>query len=243
VERVLEAVEQTPVGRLKADVLRFIIDYGDRFLMLRDNERAFVDRTTFITRLGYLEVGRRLAERGLIAERDDVFHLGVDEVDELFRTGRDHELAKVKIAARRRDFERLARREVSLPFLLHRGRPADTDREEGGLAGVGTSRGTATGTARVVRELKEIGILRHGDVLVCNSTDPGWTPVFAVVSAVVLETGGMLAHASCLAREYGLPAVQLAGAMNTIPDGATITVDGDTGTVTIDAVPWTRCPR
>jgi rifampicin phosphotransferase len=76
-------------------------------------------------------------------------------------------------------------------------------------------------------------LVRSGDVLVCNSTDPGWTPVFSVISGIVLETGGMLAHASCLAREYGFPAVQLPGALGRIPDGALVTVDGDTGTVTL----------
>jgi pyruvate,water dikinase len=43
----------------------------------------------------------------------------------------------------------------------------------------------------------------------------------------------MLAHGSCLSREYGLPAVQVADATNLIPDGATITVDGDTGSVSV----------
>jgi pyruvate,water dikinase len=91
-----------------------------------------------------------------------------------------------------------------------------------------------TGTARIVRTQKEIGKVRSGEILVCNSTDPGWTPVFVVVQGVVTETGGMLSHASCLSREYGLPSVQIAGAMELIPDGATITVHGDTGRVTID---------
>jgi phosphoenolpyruvate-protein kinase (PTS system EI component) len=57
--------------------------------------------------------------------------------------------------------------------------------------------------------------------------------VFHIISGLVLETGGILAHGSCLAREYGLPAVQLARAMTMIPDGATITVSGDGGTVIV----------
>jgi phosphoenolpyruvate synthase/pyruvate phosphate dikinase len=75
--------------------------------------------------------------------------------------------------------------------------------------------------------------VKNREILVTNSTDPGWTPVFLVISGIVLETGGMLAHGSCLAREYGFPAVQVANAMRRIPDGATITVNGDTGEVTI----------
>jgi rifampicin phosphotransferase len=71
-----------------------------------------------------------------------------------------------------------------------RGVGVDLDGEAtGGLHGPGTSRGSATGTARVIRELKEIGLLRSGVVLVCNSTDPGWTPVVSVISGIVLETG------------------------------------------------------
>jgi pyruvate,water dikinase len=42
-----------------------------------------------------------------------------------------------------------------------------------------------------------------------------------------------LAHGSCLSREYGIPAVQVAGAISHIPDGALLTVNGDTGIVTI----------
>jgi pyruvate,water dikinase len=36
-----------------------------------------------------------------------------------------------------------------------------------------------------------------------------------------------------LAREYGFPAVQLEDAMQLIPDGARISVDGDAGVVRI----------
>jgi rifampicin phosphotransferase len=61
----------------------------------------------------------------------------------------------------------------------------------------------------VVKSLADIGRVSSGDVLICNSTDPGWTPVFSVVSALVMEIGGRLAHGASLSREYGLPAVQL----------------------------------
>jgi hypothetical protein len=68
-------------------VLRYIIGYADRFLMVRDNERHFIDRTTLATRRAYLEVGRRGVERGLINDRDDVFFLGAEELYDLFAAG------------------------------------------------------------------------------------------------------------------------------------------------------------
>ena len=67
-----------------------------------------------------------------------------------------------------------------------------------------------------------------------SSTDPGWTTAFLVIKGIVLETGGKLAHGALLAREYGLPAVQLEGAMQLIPDGNLITVDGDSGVITLE---------
>jgi phosphoenolpyruvate-protein kinase (PTS system EI component) len=57
--------------------------------------------------------------------------------------------------------------------------------------------------------------------------------VFMLLSGIVIETGGVLSHAVCLSREYGLPAVQLKGARKSIPDGATITINGATGEVTV----------
>ena len=82
-------------------------------------------------------------------------------------------------------------------------------------------------------DLREIGRLQKGEILVCNSTDPGWTPAFGLLSGLILEAGGMLSHGACLSREYGLPAVTLPNAMQKIPDGATISVDGNTGRVTV----------
>jgi pyruvate,water dikinase len=79
--------------------------------------------------------------------------------------------------------------------------------------------------------------VKQGEILVVNATDPGWTPVFLAIRGVVVETGGMGAHASCLAREYGMPCVQLEGAIQLIADGATITVNGDTGQVYLVAEP------
>jgi pyruvate,water dikinase len=84
-----------------------------------------------------------------------------------------------------------------------------------------------------VKSLGEIGRVQPGEILVTNSTDPGWTPIFMIIKGIVLETGGLLAHGSMLAREYGFPAVQLEDAMQLIPDGARISVDGDAGVVRI----------
>ena len=73
-----------------------------------------------------------------------------------------------------------------------------------------------------------------GEILVTVATDPGWTTVFSIIGGVVVETGGVVAHAVMISREYGLPCVaNLTRACERIPDGARVTVDGSTGRVVI----------
>ena len=52
-----------------------------------------------------------------------------------------------------------------------------------------------------------------------------------LTSSIVVEIGGILSHAAVTAREYGIPAVSLPGAMKLIEDGSIITVNGGTGEV------------
>ncbi|MEV0396313.1 PEP/pyruvate-binding domain-containing protein [Polymorphospora rubra] len=98
------------------------------------------------------------------------------------------------------------------------------------LTGTPGSRGTATGPARIVRGPDDFGRVRPGDILVCRFTDPAWTPLLRIVAGVVTETGGALSHAAIVAREQGIPAVLgMPGAMDRLPDGLPVTVDGSTG--------------
>ncbi len=98
--------------------------------------------------------------------------------------------------------------------------------------GVGASSGRVTGTVRVVRDVDGFGAVKPGDVLVCRTTDPAWTPLFGIAAAVVTETGGALSHAAIVARELGIPAVVgAADAMTHLADTQWVAVDGGTGTV------------
>ncbi|WP_308167939.1 PEP/pyruvate-binding domain-containing protein [Catellatospora tritici] len=101
------------------------------------------------------------------------------------------------------------------------------------LTGVPSSPGRALGPARIIRSVDDFSRLRAGDVLVCRTTDPAWTPLFGLASAVVTETGGILCHAAIVAREFGIPAVVAAAEATTIlTEDAPVTVDGTVGTIT-----------
>jgi pyruvate,water dikinase len=101
------------------------------------------------------------------------------------------------------------------------------------VTGVPSSPGRARGPARLVRSVDDFARVRRGDVLVCRTTDPAWTPLFRLAAAVVTETGGVLSHAAIVAREFGIPAVVGAvAAMTSLTDGVPVTVDGTVGTIT-----------
>ncbi|GIJ55700.1 PEP/pyruvate-binding domain-containing protein [Virgisporangium aurantiacum] len=119
------------------------------------------------------------------------------------------------------------------PATAPTGEPA-TARTAGGATLTGTpgSPGIATGPARVLRGPADFARVTAGDIIVCRSTDPAWTPLFAIAAGFVTETGGVLSHAAIVAREHGIPAVLgVSGAMTTLRHEPTVTVHGDTGTV------------
>jgi pyruvate,water dikinase len=105
------------------------------------------------------------------------------------------------------------------------------------VRGVPASPGRATGRVRVIRDPDRGHELQAGEILVAPLTAPAWTPMFERAAAVVTDVGSALAHASIIAREYGIPAVVGCGdATFRLRDGQLVTVDGARGIV-IDAAP------
>ena len=71
-------------------------------------------------------------------------------------------------------------------------------------------------------------------ILVCPSTDPGWTPLFLTAGGLVMEMGGANSHGAVVAREYGIPAVVgVRSATDVIRTDDEVTVDGTAGTVVV----------
>src|SRR3989442_11449171 len=76
------------------------------------------------------------------------------------------------------------------------------------------------------------GDVRAGAVLVARMLSPHHAPLLIRAGAVIVEEGGLLQHATTLARELGIPAVVgVDGAVETLPTGSAVEVDGDAGLV------------
>ncbi len=102
------------------------------------------------------------------------------------------------------------------------------------LSGLGVSRGTYTGRARVIQGAADFGKVEAGEILVAPVTSSGYNVLLPLLGAIVTDRGGVLCHTAIVAREFGIPAVVGTGeATARIPDGARIRVDGTNGTVAI----------
>jgi pyruvate,water dikinase len=102
------------------------------------------------------------------------------------------------------------------------------------LVGQPAAPGLASGSVRSVREAGDLGQFRAGEVLVCDAIQPTMTHLVPLASAIVERRGGMLIHGAIIARELGIPCVNgIADAVDLLPNGELVTVDGYLGIVTV----------
>ena len=194
-----------------------------------------------------LALGDRLAAKGVIADRGDVFYLVPDEVRAGINDGGDFQQ---QITDEKANMEKWAK--ISPPPFIGTdygpppdnpvgkaigrffGGPPRISEEADLVTGIPVSPGVARGTARIIMNIQQGTRLKQGDILVAPTTAPPWTPLFGIAAAVVTDVGGALSHCGIVAREYGIPCVGgTIVATTKIPDGAMIEVDGTAGEVRI----------
>lgn len=238
-----EAVEQQLLAALpRSDRREFrrLVAGAQRFARMREASKATWVRALRPLRRPLVELGRRFAARGLLADAGDIWYLLAEEVEAAVQGRLDAETARQAVARRRekaRWLEQYTLPEVfTTPVELLRIGQTDARPEGNVLQGMPVSAGLASGRARVVLSADAAAEveLEPGEVLVAPFTDAPWTPLFVPAAAVVVETGGILSHAATVAREYGIPAVvAVKGATRLIKTGQMVTVDGNTGTITL----------
>jgi phosphohistidine swiveling domain-containing protein len=90
-----------------------------------------------------------------------------------------------------------------------------------------------TGTAHIIFNPSDATDLGDDCILVCPSTDPGWTALFTTIKGLIVERGGVLSHGAIVARDFGIPAVVCPGATVRIKDGDRLQIDGNRGEIHI----------
>ena len=241
-KRATEALAGTP--KLQRQFMA-LLEEAQRAHVIREEQSRSMTLAWPALRVAILRIGDALVSRGALASREQVFFLKRDEIQKALTTTQSVGLA-AQAAARREGWNR--QRALQAPLVLgelpgifkdafaqveqalFEGRPQDA----GEIRGMPGSPGRATGPVKIIRSVEDVSRLRPGDVLVTPVTTPAWTPAFAIVAAVVTDTGSVASHASVVAREYGIPAVVGTGDATTqLRDGDIVTVDGAKATVRV----------
>lgn len=212
----------------------------------REKMRMHRTRNFGLMRALYLELGKRWQVKSYIAEARDIFYLTYAEVFEI-GTGRAVTAQfKKLIALRKEDFKSF--QDVKVPTQVEINFPAGI-KEQNMLAvlttegssrkevvlqtGLACSQGVIEGEVIFVERPDQVSQV-HGKILLAERTDPGWTPLFALIKGVIIEKGSMLSHSAVIAREMGIPAVlNIQQVTKTLQSGDWVRLDGNTGTIEI----------
>jgi len=233
-QELLERLRAFPDGERNAEEAKRMIDRVRTFIGYREYPKYGMVSRYFVYKQALLEEAERLVQAHVLREKEDIFYLTFQELQDVVRTNQvDDQLIRQRKDAFR-SYQALtpprvltSDGEVIAGAYRRGGLPA------GALVGLPVSAGTIEGRARVILDMAEAD-LEAGDILVTAYTDPSWTPLFVAIKGLVTEVGGLMTHGAVIAREYGLPAVVgVEHATRLIRDGQRIRVHGTDGYVEI----------
>lgn len=245
-ERLAAELQQAFAGNDEAlGTLQAGLNAGRVFMVARERCKTNNIRAVHEIRMCFDELGKRMVAAGHLPHIKQIYMLTEDEIDAYVA---DPASFTATLAEREADYLELYKLEppyivdVAAKPLSEWVRKADLAVEPIAvgdvLKGIAGSPGIFTGTAKVLLRVDDPTELEPGDILIAPSTDPAWTPLFLAAGAVIVNVGSVGTHAVIVSRELGIPCVpSIADATRRIPTGATITVNGHAGTVTIDALP------
>jgi len=226
-QQILDAISP-----LKRPLARFLFRQAARQVRNLELGKSTYHMAIDGCRAAARRIGARLADEGVIDDPEDVFFFTVDELEQR-PPKRAREIVEYRRSCRK------AYEAIELPMTFY-GMPEpvaapDEQQDVIEITGIPGSSGTAEGPVRVVRDVDEEGDdVQPGEILVCKVTNPSWTPLFALVDAVVIDIGGPNSHGPIIARELGVPCViNVGNGTSVLRTGDIVRVDGAKGTVTV----------
>ena len=222
---------------------RGAIGSARRFAGWRESGKSSCIKIMNEARMALIELGERLEAKGVLDHSRQIFIALDEELDSL---ALEETTLRPVLAQREKEWNAL--KDLEVPMFLDGSKPippiSEVPRKGANkaekaakgtiLTGAAASTGVVEGVARVITGTDAISEFQPGEILVAPQTDPSWTPLFMVASAVIVDTGSMGSHAMIVARELGIPCVAgLPKATEMIGTGTMVRVDGAAGTVEI----------
>jgi pyruvate,water dikinase len=229
---LLARLKQLQDGEQKAEETKQMIHLVRNFIGYREYPKYDIVSRYFIYKQALLKEAERLVQANVLHEKEDIYYLAFEELQEAIRTNK----LDCQVIDKRKDeyklYEKLTPpRVITSDGEIITGAYKRENLPAGAIAGLAVSSGVIEGRARVILNMEDADI-EDGDILVTPFTDPSWTPLFVSIKGLVTEVGGLMTHGAVIAREYGLPAVVgVENATRLIKDGQRIRVNGTDGYV------------
>lgn len=214
----------TAVGRL---LVQWILPKVRQAVGAREYSKSLTVKLADVFKQGYRKLARMMVQESYLPDEDLVFFFTHRELGHMLRTRSGRMIMR---AQRRRQ---VLNRQMKLQFpRICRGHPvplednvAELDKKREStftLTGLPVGQGEVTSKARVMTSLQAASEIQPGEILIVPYTDVGWSPYFPLISGLVAEIGGIVAHGAVVAREYGLPCVV------NVPNATVLFTSGDT---------------
>ncbi len=224
----------TFAGRLKSALIGYLALRVRALAGLRESPKFHIIQLMGIIRQGLLAYGQQLVDRGKLEFAADIGYFYYEDL-ELLANNPDQDWHELINQRKDRYSRELFRKQIPR-LLLSDGRAfyegvSSMESQAGKLIGSPVSPGLVEGKARVVVDPIKSG-LKPGEIMVCQGTDPAWTPLFLTAGGVIMEVGGMMTHGAIVAREYGIPAVVgVSQATEVLHSGQHIRLNGSSGEI------------
>jgi rifampicin phosphotransferase len=212
---------------------------------VRDRENLRFERTRLFGRVRriFIAFGREFHARGLLECPKDIFYLELTEIIGYCDGTATTADLKSLVALRRAEFEDYARMPAPADRFetrgpVHHGNTFQRASKAEAVPvagdhwqGIGCCPGVVRGCARVIADPRQT-VLKPGEILVAERTDPGWIMLFASAAGLLVERGSLLSHSAIVSREMGIPSiVSIPAIARQLKDGDWVEMDGSTGIV------------
>lgn len=228
---------------IQKPMMKTLVKITKYFIKNRESLRLRRTYIYSIVRKIFIRVGINFEKKKIIEEWGDVFYLSKDEIYQVINQ-KDYDSSKIQETINKRKDEYAHNKNKStheriyfygdvnpsnaLPVFSRQ----ETKEEEGVLSGVPGGGKVVTGIVKYVENPKYANV--EGYILMAKRTDPGWTVLFPMAKAIIIERGSALSHSAVIAREMGLTlVVGVRGLTGIIKDGDRVKVDGVNGTIEV----------
>jgi phosphohistidine swiveling domain-containing protein len=213
---------------------RGLYRWAGKFRVYREMISSQYTRGYGLFRTFFLQTGQFLCDRQVIQKPEDIFYLKLEELETVLTPGTTNMPNLLEeVEARQKELQTY--QEVSLPSIIYGETPPPViTPQQKEMKGIPTSPGTFKGKTVVVKGYDDFSKSVEGAILIIPFSDVGWTPILSRAGGIVSESGGILSHASIVARELGIPSISSVDHVCNLEDGLEATLDAYNGILIIE---------